>query len=177
MLSIVIYILFYSGVSDEVVTENVVKIEMDMVDVAGGAFDMGCHSSREECLEDELPVHSVVLDSFRISKYEVTMTQWNAIMGDYPADYWNYPNCPVVQVSWDDVQLFISKLNEFTSKDYRLPTEAEWEYAAGGGRLSQNYLFSGRTMLAKLAGPKQRTKMSNLNLLEDSTLMNSVCTT
>ncbi len=109
--------------------ENVLEIEM--VRIPGGSFWMGSQS--EEASDDEQPVHKVTLNGFRIGKYEVTQRQWQAVMGSNPSKF-KGDNHPVEQVSWDDVQDFIRKLNQMSGKRYRLPTEAEWEYAARGGK-------------------------------------------
>ena len=82
---------------------------------------------------DEKPIHSVTVSDFYIRKYEVTQKQWQAVMGTNPSN-WKRENLPVEQVSWNDIQQFIAKLNESSGKTYRLPTEAEWEYAARGGK-------------------------------------------
>ena len=99
-----------------------------MIPIKGGTFQMG----RNDGETDEKPVHTVTVSDFSIGKTEVTQAQWVAIMGSNPS-YFKGDNLPVEQVSWDDVQVFIGKLNAKTSKTYRLQTEAEWEYAAGGG--------------------------------------------
>jgi formylglycine-generating enzyme required for sulfatase activity len=105
--------------------------EIEMVRIPGGGFWMGSQS--EEAGDDEQPVHKVTLNGFRIGKYEVTQRQWQAVMGSNPSKF-KGDNHPVEQVSWDDVQDFIRKLNQMSGKQYRLPTEAEWEYAARGGK-------------------------------------------
>ena len=91
--------------------------------------------------DDEKPVHHVTLSNYYIGKYEVTQAQWEMVMGTNPS-YFRGSNLPVDNVSWYDVQEFIRKLNAMTGKSYRLPTEAEWEYAARGGR-SYGYKYSG----------------------------------
>lgn len=101
-----------------------------MVYVPGGTFQMGSNDGEDD---EEKPVHNVTLDGFYIGKYEVTQAQWREIMGDNPSYFINCDNCPVEKVSWNDVQEFIKKLNQKIGKNYRLPTEAEWEYAARGG--------------------------------------------
>ena len=83
--------------------------------------------------------------------YEVTQLQWQMVMGSIPSYFKNCPDCPVEQVSWEDVQQFLQKLNAATGKNYRLPTEAEWEYAARGGRKSEGYIYSGSNDLNSVA--------------------------
>jgi formylglycine-generating enzyme required for sulfatase activity len=118
-------------------TPNAPNIEM--VRVEGGTFQMGS----DEVGSDEKPVHTVTVGNFSIGKYEVTQAQWRAVMGNNPSYNKNCDNCPVEQVSWDDVQQFLSKLNSLSSKRYRLPTEAEWEFAARGGNGSNGFKYSG----------------------------------
>jgi serine/threonine protein kinase len=114
-----------------------------MVFVQGGKFTMGCTSEQDkDCDQDERPEHLVELSSYYIGKYEVTQAQWNTIMKTNPSSF-KGANLPVESVSWNDVEKFIQKLNEKTGKKYRLPTEAEWEYAARGGNKSQGYKYSG----------------------------------
>lgn len=85
---------------------------------------MGCTPEQEECHDSERPVHQVEVNSFELSKYEVTQEVWVAIMGKNPSHFQNCPQCPVEQVSWDDVQEFLWKLNAEDGR-YRLPSEAE----------------------------------------------------
>ena len=111
---------------------------IEMVYVEGGEFIMGSFSEY-----DEKPLHSVYIRDFFISKYEITQRQWKRIMGYNPA-FFNYcDECPVENVSFKDVERFIEELNRQTNMHYRLPTEAEWEYAARGGNQSMKYVFSG----------------------------------
>ena len=100
---------------------------------------------------DEKPVHSVTLSSFNIGKYEVTQAQWKAVIGNNPSNFSECSDCPVETVSWNDVQDFIRKLNEQTGMSYRLPTEAEWEYAAKGGKSSRGFTYSGSNDLNSVA--------------------------
>jgi formylglycine-generating enzyme required for sulfatase activity len=113
-------------------TEITDPAELFMVLVKGGTFQMGCTSEQEDCDEDrEKPVHSVTLNDYYIGKYEVTQKHWRDIMGTEPSYFKNCDHCPVEQVSWEDVQVFLKKLNaKYPGFNYRLPTEAEWEYAA-----------------------------------------------
>ena len=113
----------------------------EMVFVRGGTFQMGSLDGQR----DERPVHDVTLDDFFIGKYEVTQEQWRQIMNSDPTDmiFKRCINGPVNAVSWIDIQEFIIRLNEKKGTKYRLPTEAEWEYAARGGGKSKGYKYSG----------------------------------
>jgi formylglycine-generating enzyme required for sulfatase activity len=105
---------------------------MEFIFVKGGCFQMG--DTFGDGYNSEYPVHEVCLDDFYIGKYEVTQGQWKKVMGSNPSIFKNCgDNCPVENVSWHDTQQFISKLNTQSNKQYRLPTEAEWEYAARSG--------------------------------------------
>ncbi len=118
-----------------------------MVFVPGGSFQMGSDDGED----DEKPVHTVQLDDFYIGKYEVTQKQWREVMGENPSSFQGCDDCPVEQVSWNDVQEFIQKLNAQTGQNYRLPTEAEWEYAARGGQKSQGYQYAGSNNIDEVA--------------------------
>lgn len=109
-------------------------LDIPMVHISSGSFQMGGTEEQDSEVEDaELPVHTVRLSEYYISKYEVTQKLWVKVMGSNPSAT-KGEELPVEQVSWDDVQEFIQKLNEKTKLKYRLPTEAEWEYAARGGK-------------------------------------------
>ena len=113
------------------------KLINNMVYVSGGTFTMGGTSEQgSEAESDEKPTHSVTLSSYYICKYEVTQALWRAIMGSNPSNF-KGDNLPVECVSWDDCQTFINRLNSYTGRNFRLPTEAEWEFAARGGNYSQ----------------------------------------
>ncbi|WP_370477054.1 formylglycine-generating enzyme family protein [Tamlana flava] len=127
------------------------NLEESMVIVKGGTFTMGCNNKQNGCSDDEKPSHQVILDDFTIGKYEVTQEQWKAIMENNPSYHSDCDNCPVEKVSWTNVQNFIRKLNQLTGKHYRLPTEAEWEYAAIGGTKSGDYKYSGSNTLNTIA--------------------------
>jgi formylglycine-generating enzyme required for sulfatase activity len=126
---------------------------IQMVFVKGGNFYMGCDDKQYVAAEfaDERPVHRVSISSYYIGKYEVTLKQWREVMGINPPTYngVEYGNkkcddCPVVKISYEDIQNFITKLNEKNpGKHYRLPTETEWEYAANGGKYTANHKYSG----------------------------------
>lgn len=122
-----------------------------MVTVQGGTFLMGCELAQKDCIADQNPVHQVQVSSFRISKYEVTQEQWEAVMGTNPSFFYDCARCPVESVSWEHVQAFLKELNNRTGEEYRLPTEAEWEYAARGGQQSKGYHYAGSDDLALVA--------------------------
>ena len=107
-------------------------VYLDMVYIAGGPFLMGALGSEQRSYNREGPQHQVTVPDFWIGKYAVTQAQWQAVMGDNPA-YFKGPNRPVEKVSWDKCQEFCRKLSEQTGKRYRLPSEAEWEYACRAG--------------------------------------------
>lgn len=115
--------------------------EIEMVLVEGGTFTMGLDEAETEHAY-ETPKHEVVLDSYKIGKYEVTQELWEAVTGENPSIF-KGKELPVENVSWKEVQNFIKRLNKLTGKVYRLPTEAEWEYAARGGNKSKKYAFVG----------------------------------
>ena len=131
-------------------TETKKELNIEMVAVQGGTFMMGCTSEQgDDCTDEEKPAHQVTVSNFHISKYEVTQAQWRAVMGNNPS-YFKGDNLPTENVSWNDVQLFIKKLNKMTGKQYRLPTEAEWEYAARGRR-SAGFKYSGSNDIGEFA--------------------------
>ncbi|MDD6744895.1 MAG: formylglycine-generating enzyme family protein [Bacteroidales bacterium] len=136
----------YKGKHPDILAE----VMKDMVLVEGGTFIMGATAEQKKPYKYEKPKHQVTLSSFYISKYEVTQSLWKAVMGSNPSE-WQGDNLPVENVSWNDCQEFIKKLNAMTGKDFRLPTEAEWEFAARGGNRSQGYQYSGSKNLDDVA--------------------------
>ena len=126
-------------------------VTFEMVKVEGGTFTMGATSEQgSDADSDEKPAHSVTLSDYYIGKYEVTQAQWKAVMGNNPS-YFKGDNLPVEEVSWDDCQTFVTKLNQLTGKKFRLQTEAEWEYAARGGNKSKGYKYSGSNDIGRVA--------------------------
>ena len=119
------------------------KLMADMVLVEGGTYMMGNPDrDRNDEYAEDVP-HEVTLSSFYICKYEVTEALWTAVMGSNPSYHKLGDNYPVEQVNWYDCQDFVEKLSELTGRHFRLPTEAEWEYAARGGKRSRGYRYSG----------------------------------
>ena len=119
-------------------------VEFKMIKVEGGTFRMGATSEQEyDAFSWEKPVHSVTLSDYYIGETEVTQELWEAVMGSNPSVFKGNDQRPVENVSWDACQEFIKKLNQLTGKEFRLPTEAEWEYAARGGKYSRGYKYSG----------------------------------
>ena len=117
-------------------------VEFKMIKVEGGTFSMGATSEQEyDALSCEKPVHSVTLSDYYIGETEVTQELWEAVMGSNPSYFEGDNQRPVENVSWNDCQKFIKKLNRLTGKEFRLPTEAEWEYAARGGKYSKDYVY------------------------------------
>ena len=126
-------------------------VSFDMVKVQAGSFTMGATSEMEDPFNYEKPIHQVTLtNDYYIGKTEVTQALWKAVMGNNPS-YFRGDNFPVEYVSWDDCQKFISKLNSLTGQNFRLPTEAEWEFAARGGNNSNHYQYSGSNELGDVA--------------------------
>lgn len=117
------------------------ELEMDMVFVEGGVFLMG--SDDGEADADERPVHEAAVADFYMGRYEVTQAQWKAVMRDKNLSWFESDDLPVECVSWYDAELFIRRLNAETGRAYRLPTEAEWEYAARGGKYGAGCGYSG----------------------------------
>ena len=127
------------------------SVTFTMVAVKGGTFQMGATAEQGNDAEsDEKPAHSVTLSNYYIGQTEVTQALWQAVMGSNPSN-WKGDNLPVEKVSWDDCQQFITKLNQLTGRKFRLPTEAEWEYAARGGNKSRGYKYAGSNDIGSVA--------------------------
>ncbi len=128
-------------------SETIKGIAFDFVLVEGGSFSMG----REDGFDWEKPVHQVAVNDFYMGRYEVTQAQWEAVMGYNPSKFNDCANCPVEQVSWLDCQVFIDSLRSLTGKIFRLPSEAEWEYAAAGANPIKAYQYAGNNNLENIA--------------------------
>ena len=144
------------GIKTETFTVN--GVPFTMVTVKGGKFTMGATDVQGGGVNDkETPAHQVTVSTFSIGQTEVTQALWLAVMGTNPSHftsahgYTDDLQRPVEGVSWDDCRIFTSRLNRITGKQFRLPTEAEWEYAARGGSLSQGYLYAGSNDLNEIA--------------------------
>ncbi len=124
---------------------NVNGVSFKMIKVQGGTFTMGAtpEQGTEEPWNDEWPTHEVTVSSFSIGQTEVTQELWQAVMGSNPSYFTGDPKRPIETVSWDECQQFIATLNQLTGMNFRMPTEAEWEYAARGGNRSEGYKYSG----------------------------------
>ena len=128
----------------DIETINVNGVKFQMVRVQGGTFQMGATSEQGNDVSiNEKPIHSVTLSDYHIGQTQVTQELWQAVMGSNPSEFKGDSQCPVENVSWNDCMEFIAKLNRLTGKNFRLPTEAEWEYAARGGSKSRGYKYSG----------------------------------
>ena len=133
----------------ETITVN--GVSFDMVRVEGGTFTMGATTEQgEDADADEKPAHRETLSTYYIGRYEVTQRLWKAVMGNNPSEH-KGDDFPVENVSWEDCQKFIAKLNQLTGKRFALPTEAQWEYAARGGNKSRGYKYSGSSNIGTVA--------------------------
>lgn len=155
---VTVLIDYLLGVADLDMTETftINGVEFKMVKVEGGTFTMGATAEQlDECYENELPAHEVTLSSYCIGQTEVTQELWIAVMGRNPSFFqynsYNTVQQPVENVNWNSCQEFIAKLNKLTGKKFRLPTEAEWEFAARGGNLSHGYKYAGSNTLDDVA--------------------------
>ena len=136
--------------ADQTFTVN--GVSFTMVAVEGGTYTMGATSEQPaSSSSNEKPTHQVTLSRYKIGQTEVTQALWLAVMGNNPSSFRDGLDLPVDNVSWDECQTFIAKLNELTGKQFRLPTEAEWEYAARGGNKSKGYVYAGSNTWSDVA--------------------------
>lgn len=145
-------------------------IHFTMIPVKGGSFMMGATSEQENTEEDEQPIHQVILRDYYIGETEVTQALWTAVMGENPSDHganecmWG-DNKPVQMITWDMCQTFVARLNELLSerisgRKFRLPTEAEWEFAARGGQKTESTQYSGGTALHQVGWGSDNSQTS-----------------
>jgi len=145
---------------EKVNISNPISTSIEMVSIPGGTFQMG--DTRNEGFTNEKPVHTVTVSGFKMGKYEITQKQYQTIIGSNPSYFTNCDDCPVEQVSWPDAVAFCNALSDregrqkvytingadvssnLSANGYRLPTEAEWEYAAGGGSSNRTRLGNGK---------------------------------
>ena len=156
-------------ISDEqkIVVRNLVA---NMVSVSGGTFRMGAQNSDPqsdnydtEARDNENPVHEVTLSNYYIGKFEITQREWRTIMGDeldWPEQYGRGDDFPAYNVSRTDALRFVERLSAMTRLPFRLPTEAQWEYAARGGNNSQHYRYSGSNDVDEVAWHKENANGS-----------------
>lgn len=137
--------------SPQELTFTVGEASFTMKKVDGGTFQMGATiEQKNDARENEYPVRSVKLQPFYIGETEVTQNLWYAVMGRNPSR-WKGNDLPVEEINWDDCQVFILRLNQMTAQKFRLPTEAEWEYAARGGHKSMSYKYAGSDNIEDVA--------------------------
>jgi len=132
-------------------SDSLKNIELSMVYIEGGEFMMGASKNEKSASKDEYPQHSVTIKPFYMGKYPVTQAQWQAVMGNNPSRF-KGDNRPVEKVSWNDAVKFCEKLSELTGHAYRLPSEAEWEYACRAGTTTPFHF--GETLTTDLANYK-----------------------
>jgi formylglycine-generating enzyme required for sulfatase activity len=150
-------VFLVKAVSDQPLFETVNGVTFEMVFIEGGSFTMGCTSEQGiDCNENENPSHNVTLSNYYIGKFEVTQALWHAVMGYNPSQF-KGSNMPVDNIYWNNIQDFIRKINSLTGHTYRLPTEAEWEYAARGGNKSKGYKYSGSNSIGEVAWYRNNT--------------------
>lgn len=138
--------------NDSVEIISVNNLSFNMIKVEGDTFMMGATAEQgdHDPYRDEYPTHQVILSDYYIAETEVTQELWEMVMGNNPSSFPD-PQKPVDRVSWNDCQVFIQKLNALTGKKFRLPTEEEWEFAARGGKKSNNYKYAGSNKLDDVA--------------------------
>lgn len=150
------------------IAESTKPITPKMVAVKGGSFEMGCDDGAtmqkgSPCQANEFPQHKVTLSDYYIGKYEVTFDEYDRFCDDTnrkkPDDNgWGRGKRPVINVSWDDANAYCKWLSQKTGRNYRLPTEAEWEYAARGGKKGENYMYSGNPEVSPIGWYSENSK-------------------
>lgn len=156
-LFIFLFLILVSGSAiaqtehDSIIWFNVKGVSFKMIFVEGGSFVMGCTSCESgDCENDEKPAFAVTLSSYYIGECEVTQDLWKAVTGNNPSKYKSSLR-PVENVTWFECQKFVEKLSKLTGRTFSIPTEAQWEYAARGGKKSQHYRYSGSNNIDDVA--------------------------
>ena len=167
-LSILLFALLLITACKKTTSNQIIEVNgvtFTMIQVEGGTFQMGATPEQGNSpMADEKPAHQVTLSTYYIGETEVTQELWKAVMGNNPSSF-KGNNKPVDNVSYNDiVNDFLPRLNSMTGMDFRLPTEAEWEYAARGGKKSKGYKFSGSNDIGEVAVYSKNSS----NLGEDS---------
>jgi len=147
------FTFLFSNSSTAIAQDSIVTVDLpdgqrlEMVWVEGGTFTMGSNTARgvSHNYDATRPEHQVSVGSYYIGRFEVTQGVWKAVMGENPSKFTANDSLPVEQLQWSDAQQFVTILSQLTGKRFRLPTEAEWEYAARGGAHAQNTPFAGCT--------------------------------
>lgn len=142
-----------------VITLTSKGVDYDLMLMKAGTFNIGATSEMKDITPtEELPMHQVTITKdYYIGKTEVTQELWEAVMGNNPSSIKEGKNLPVVNVTWEDCQKFVKKLSELTGKNFRLPTEAEWEYAARGGEKTHYLQYSGSIYVERVAWYKSNS--------------------
>lgn len=147
----------------EIPTSPVDWLSENMVAIEGGSFIMGCLEKNDSCcLIDTDPVHKVNVKGFKMCKYETPQLLWETVMQSNPSEHKNCPMCPVEMVNWHEAQTFIKKLNQKTGKNYRLLSEAEWEFAAKGGNKGHGYCYAGSQNADEVSWYEKNCKSSQI---------------
>jgi len=144
-------------------TEEVNGVSFNMIFVEGGTFQMGSNAKIASIVEQ--PVHKVTLSNYYIGETPVTQALWKAVMKKNPSEV-KGDDLPVTNISWDDAYKFIYKLNDLTDSEYRLPTEAEWEFAARGGNYSENYKYAGSNKIGDVAWYNRNTDVEPMSVAQ-----------
>lgn len=155
LFTLILYLYFslVSFAQEQILRKSytIEQTSFDMIYVEGGEFEMGALVGREELRTEEQPGFMVTLPDFYMAETEVTQGLWYEVMGTNPSFFQGNDSLPVDNISWADGQKFVKKLREKTGASFRLPTEAEWEYAARGGRYTHYYEYSGSDIVDSVA--------------------------
>ena len=155
-----------SEINNKLKTYKVNGVKFNMIKVTGGTFQMGATSEQgSDAWDDEYPVHQVTLSDYCIGETEVTQELWRAVMGKNSSYFSGSDQLPAEDVSWNECQEFINKLNQLTGQNFCLPTEAEWEFAARGGNASKGYKYAGSNQIDEVAWCKSNSSSSKTHVV------------